>query len=110
MSQHVDCSLRIAYQCPVQFFLENVKNRITHFLYKVITVYKFVSFFKESVNGGAWKYFSAVCWFYGKNIYDQYKKPIGLIATDWGGTPVESWSSPDALRQCNITGDNVVDV
>lgn len=64
----------------------------------------------KSVNGGAWKYFSAVCWFYGKNIYHQYKKPIGLIATDWGGTPVESWSSPDALRQCNITGDKVVDV
>lgn len=64
----------------------------------------------ESVNGGVWKYFSAVCWFYGKNIYDQYKRPLGLIATDWGGTPVESWSSPDSLRQCNITGDKNVDV
>ena len=91
-------------------FLDNVKNCMTRFLHKVTTVYKFVLLFKESVNGGAWKYFSAVCWFYGKNIYDQYKKPIGLIATDWGGTPVESWSSPDALRQCNITGDKVVHV
>jgi len=67
-------------------------------------------FFQESVNGGAWKYFSAVCWFYGKNIYDQYKKPIGLVATDWGGTPVEAWSSPDSLHRCNITGDKVMDV
>lgn len=64
-------------------------------------------FFQESVNGGVWKYFSAVCWFYGKNLYDRFKRPVGLIATDWGGTPVESWSSPDALRKCNITGNKV---
>ncbi|KAK3746757.1 hypothetical protein QZH41_013585, partial [Actinostola sp. cb2023] len=56
-----------------------------------------------SVNGGVWKYFSAVCWFYAKNLYDKYKHPLGMIATDWGGTPVEAWSSPDALATCNIT-------
>jgi len=28
------------------------------------------------------------------------KYPIGLIASDWGGTPVEAWSSPDAIKQC----------
>lgn len=61
----------------------------------------------KAVDGGNWKYFSAVCWFYGKNLYDQLKRPIGLIATDWGGTPIEAWSSPDALQQCNITGDKV---
>jgi len=59
----------------------------------------------KSVDGGAWTYFSAVCWFYGKNIYDRYKRPLGLIATDWGGTPVEAWSSPDSLRQCNISAN-----
>ena len=26
---------------------------------------------------------------------------IGLIDTDWGGTPIEAWSSIDALSQCN---------
>lgn len=26
---------------------------------------------------------------------------LGLIATDWGGTPVEAWSSPDALSMCS---------
>lgn len=64
-------------------------------------------FSSETVDGGNWKYFSAVCWFYGKNLYDQLKRPIGLIATDWGGTPIEAWSSPDALQKCNITGDKV---
>ena len=26
----------------------------------------------------------------------------GLISTDWGGTPVEAWSSPDALKTCGV--------
>ena len=26
--------------------------------------------------------------------------PAGLVDTDWGGTPVEAWSSPDALAKC----------
>lgn len=71
-------------------------------------VFKYQLFFSiETVNGGVWNYFSAVCWFYGKNVYDHFKRPIGLIATYWGGTPVEAWSSPDALQKCNITGDKV---
>ena len=26
----------------------------------------------------------------------------GLIATDWGGTAIELWSSPDALAKCGV--------
>ena len=29
-------------------------------------------------------------------------KSVGLIDTDWGGTPVEAWSSPDALAKCGV--------
>lgn len=66
----------------------------------------------ETINGGAWQYFSAVCWFYGKNIYDKYKVPLGLLSSNWGGTPVEAWSSPEALEKCKSTqtDDRSVDV
>jgi sialate O-acetylesterase len=30
-------------------------------------------------------------------MYKKYRVPIGLIGTAWGGTPVESWMSKDAL-------------
>eukprot|EP01084_Bolivina_argentea_P188213 324055_1 len=54
-----------------------------------------------TIGRGNWSYFSAVCWFFGRNIYEMRKYPIGLIGTDYGGTPIRFWSSPDALKQCN---------
>ena len=41
--------------------------------------------------------FSAVGYFFGRELYQQLKTPIGLIHTSWGGTPAESWTSYDAL-------------
>ncbi len=37
--------------------------------------------------------FSAVAYFYGREISEKEKVPVGLIDTTWGGTPVESWIS-----------------
>ncbi|XP_059172856.1 sialate O-acetylesterase-like isoform X4 [Physella acuta] len=55
---------------------------------------------RDTLGAAAWTYFSAVCWLFGKNIHKQRGDPIGLVATDWGGTPVEAWSSPQALAAC----------
>ena len=52
---------------------------------------------------GNFSRFSAVCWLYGKYLYGHLKKPLGLIDTAWGGTPVEAWSSPDALERCGLS-------
>jgi len=57
-----------------------------------------------TVGGPAWDYMSAVCWLYGKQIHQALGgRPIGLIATSWGGTPVEFWSPAEALHDCNAT-------
>ncbi|XP_071113483.1 sialate O-acetylesterase-like [Haliotis cracherodii] len=55
---------------------------------------------RHSVGGTDWVKFSAVCWLYGKHLYNTLKYPIGLIATSDGGTIDEAWSSPDALSKC----------
>jgi sialate O-acetylesterase len=41
--------------------------------------------------------FSGTAWFFAKYVYEQHRIPIGLVATAWGGTPIESWMSREAL-------------
>ena len=42
-------------------------------------------------------HFSAVGYFFGRELYQHLKVPIGLINSSWGGTPAEAWTSNDAL-------------
>ena len=30
---------------------------------------------------------------------------LGLIASDWAGAPIESWSSPEALASCRVDNE-----
>ena len=58
----------------------------------------------KSVGGPDWNYMSAVCWLYGRMVHQALGgRPMGLIATSWGGTPVEDWMPPEALHECNDT-------
>ena len=42
--------------------------------------------------------FSAVAYFFGRELNQELKIPIGLIHSSWGGTPAESWTSKEALE------------
>lgn len=42
--------------------------------------------------------FSAVAYFFAKDVYEKHKIPIGIINSALGGSPVESWMSEDALK------------
>ena len=41
--------------------------------------------------------FSAVGYFFGRELYQHLKIPIGLIDSSWGGTPAEAWTTNEAL-------------
>lgn len=41
--------------------------------------------------------FSAVAYFFGREIAKDEHVPVGLIDSTWGGTPVEAWISMDGL-------------
>ena len=42
--------------------------------------------------------FTAVGYFFAKELYAKLKVPIGLINTSWGGTHVETWTSREAFE------------
>ena len=56
-------------------------------------------------NGNGFGIFSAVCWIFGREVFDGLggSVPIGLISSNWGGTPVEHWADPAAFARCNRT-------
>ncbi len=62
---------------------------------------------KKDVTGGSWVSltpetvlgFSAVGYFFAKEINAKYQVPVGLIKVAVGGSPAEAWLSADALKQ-----------
>lgn len=42
--------------------------------------------------------FSAVAYYFGRDLQKALEVPIGLIHTSWGGTPAEAWTSREALE------------
>ena len=44
------------------------------------------------------KEFSAIAYFFGRNLYENKNIPVGLINTSWGGTIAEAWTSGAALK------------
>ncbi len=52
----------------------------------------------DTVKQGGWNGFSAVGYFFGRDLQQKIKVPIGLIETNWGGTPAQAWTSASALE------------
>ena len=50
-----------------------------------------------------WGYFSAVCLVHGMRLLKATGRPQGLLASSWGGSEIELWSSREALAQCPST-------
>ncbi|MBE9462693.1 sialate O-acetylesterase [Dyadobacter subterraneus] len=56
--------------------------------------------------GGEWKTanpkdvlnMGAVTYFFARDLYDQYKVPIGIINSSVGGTPIEAWISENGYK------------
>ena len=42
-------------------------------------------------------FFSAVAYFFGKELRADLRRPVGLIGTYWGGTPAQAWTSISGL-------------
>jgi sialate O-acetylesterase len=54
--------------------------------------------------------FSAVGYFFAKNLYLDLNVPIGIINASWGGSIIESWSSNEALSSIDGFTDKIEEV
>lgn len=62
---------------------------------------------KTLVSNGEWTGFPAVAVFFGRQIHDLTKQPVGLIGTTWGGTRINSWMSLEGLQSDPSFGGHV---
>ncbi|MDT0643572.1 sialate O-acetylesterase [Zunongwangia sp. F363] len=62
---------------------------------------------KQDLEGGKWlpvtpeniRQFSAVAYFFAKNLNERYKVPVGIINSSLGGSPAEAWISEESLKK-----------
>lgn len=42
--------------------------------------------------------FSAVAYYFGRELYNELHVPIGLLHFSWGGSTVQAWTNPEVLK------------
>lgn len=52
----------------------------------------------KTANGADVLSFGAVTYFFARDLYHQYKVPIGIINSSVGGTPIEAWTSEQGYK------------
>ena len=60
-----------------------------------------------SVSPETARWFTAVGYFFAKNLYDKYKIPIGLINASLGGSSAEAWISEESIKSFPIYYENL---
>ena len=65
---------------------------------------------KENIDGGQWEIcspstaanFTAVGYYFAKEVSRELNVPVGIVNSSWGGTNIETWISEDAFFNENI--------
>ncbi len=63
-----------------------------------------------TLSRGQWEGFSAVGFYFGRDLHQELGIPIGLIQSAWGGTLAEAWTSAEALATTEDFKDSLASV
>ena len=117
-------------QSNMEFMVKNVMNasiEISRAAYPNIRSFNVVKAYATSPKSnmeGTWQIcspqtvpdFSAVAYFFARNLYEQLGVPIGIINASWGGTDIETWMSEQAFAplpnkfQARYEGNKIKDI
>jgi sialate O-acetylesterase len=53
------------------------------------------------------KDFSATGYFFARKLHQELNIPIGIIGSNWGGTPVEAWTSKEKIKSLDEFSDEI---
>ena len=51
----------------------------------------------QTIGEGGWGGFSAGAYYFGRELQQKLRVPVGLIDATWGGTRIESWTPPEGF-------------
>ena len=103
------CSGQSNMEFPVSV-TENAKKEIANANYPDIRLFtvpkKVAQFPADDLENGEWTVcnpntvpgFTAVGYFFARELYQKLKVPIGVIQSAWGGTVAETWISPQTIE------------
>jgi sialate O-acetylesterase len=96
-------------QWSLEWEVDNYEEEIAaadHPNLRLFTVPREVAYTPQTdISGGEWMRsspenvgsFSAVAYFFGRDLLKELNVPIGIIHSSWGGTPAEAWTSGEML-------------
>lgn len=107
------CSGQSNMELPVRrvtdMFQEEIVSYENHRIrqFRVPNTFNFQHAQDEFTESSSWKpltqeyvmEFSALAYFFAKEMFEKNNIPIGLINASWGGTPVEAWISENGLKE-----------
>ena len=97
-----------AVGCEIKECIKNQKEEIKNANFQKIRIFSiYEDLTGERIKKESWKLvnpknierFSAVAYFFARKIHRELKIPVGIIASSWGGTRIQSWMSNKTLKQ-----------
>lgn len=92
VSEAVNANVELAAAQHPQIRLFHVKNKVSTYPLDDVVAPPWTPCSPDTVHD-----FSAVAYFFGRDLQQKIGVPIGLIESSWGGTPAEAWTSLHGL-------------